>query len=314
MSQPMSEVPARMTMMAFGATVLIGGMNFIAVKFSNAELPPLYGAAVRFGAAAVIFFAIAKIGRMELPRGAALVGASAYGLLNFGLGYALLYFALLGISAGTASVVLAAVPLITLVLAVLHGQERFTTRGLVGGLLVICGIGVVSSQSLGGELPIGSLLFAVAGAFAVAESSVVVKGFPKSHPITTNAAGTAVGAVGLFAASAILREPWVVPQLPRTWVVLAWLSIAGSVGLFGLFVFVIKTWTASATVYALTLMPVVAVSLGAMLANESITPEVIGGGALVALGVYVGAIAQRGQSSGDRVPMTHRLAQRAQRS
>lgn len=137
MSRPIPEVPARTTMMAFTATVFIGGINFIAVKFSNAELPPLYGAAVRFAAAAVIFFAIARIGRMELPRGAALVGASVYGLLNFGIGYALLYFALLGISAGTASVVLASVPLITLLLAVLHGQERFTPRGVIGGLLVI---------------------------------------------------------------------------------------------------------------------------------------------------------------------------------
>lgn len=302
MNEKISEASARTTMVAFGATVFIGGINFIAVKFSNAELPPLYGAAVRFGAAAMIFFAIAKVGRMELPRGAALVGASAYGLLNFGLGYALLYLALIGISAGTASVVLAAVPLITLVLAVLHGQERFTPRGVVGGLLVIGGIGVLSSQSIGGELPMGSLLFAVAGAFAVAESSVVVKGFPNSHPITTNAVGAAVGAVGLFAASAILRETWIVPELPRTWVVLAWLSVVGSVGLFGLFVFVIKRWTASATVYALTLMPVVAVTLGALLADESITPEVIGGGALVALGVYAGALSgQRGRAAHEQV-------------
>ena len=304
MNPAISEAPARTTMVAFGATVFIGGINFIAVKFSNVELPPLYGAAVRFGAAAVIFFAIAKIGRMELPRGSALVGASVYGLLNFGLGYALLYFALLGISAGATSVVLASVPLITLVLAVLHGQERFTPRGIMGGLLVICGIGVLSFQSIGGELPLGSLLFAVAGAFAVAESSVVVKGFPKSHPITTNAVGAAVGTAGLFAASAILRESWAVPQLPRTWVVLAWLSVVGSVGLFGLFVFVIKSWTASATVYALTLMPVVAVSLGALLANESITPEVIGGGALVALGVYAGALSgQRGRGPSQQVPV-----------
>jgi drug/metabolite transporter (DMT)-like permease len=116
---------------AFLATVVIGGANFIAVKFSNAELEPLYGAAVRFSAAALILFGLARLRRMELPRGKAAVGAIVYGLLNFGLGYALVYFALVRVAAGTISIVLATVPLVTLVLAVLHRQERVTMRGLV---------------------------------------------------------------------------------------------------------------------------------------------------------------------------------------
>jgi len=34
-------------MAAFGGAVLIGGSNFVAVKFSNAELAPMYGATGR---------------------------------------------------------------------------------------------------------------------------------------------------------------------------------------------------------------------------------------------------------------------------
>jgi drug/metabolite transporter (DMT)-like permease len=40
-------------------------------------------------------------------------------------------------------------------------------------------------------------------------------------------------------------------------------------------------------------MPVVAVTTGALLADEAITAEIIGGGALVLAGVYVGALASR---------------------
>jgi drug/metabolite transporter (DMT)-like permease len=82
------------------------------------------------------------------------------------------------------------------------------------------------------------------------------------------------------------------PQTTRTWFVLAWLVVVGSVGLFILFLFVIARWTASATVYALTLMPVVAVTLGALLADEPVTVEVLAGGALVLVAVYIGAIFQ----------------------
>jgi drug/metabolite transporter (DMT)-like permease len=53
---------------------------------------------------------------------------------------------------------------------------------------------------------------------------------------------------------------------------------------------VIRRWTASATAYSLTLMPVVAVTLGALFAGEPVTLEVIVGAGLVVLAVYVGAV------------------------
>ena len=188
---------------------------------------------------------------------------------------------------------MALVPLLTLILAVLHGQERFTWRGVVGGLLALAGITVLSIRSLGGQMPGGYMLAALVGAFSAAESSVVVKSFPRAHPITTNAAGMTAGAAALFVASLVLGEQWVMPKSGQTWVVLSWLVVAGSVGLFGLFVFVVKRWTASAAAYALTLMPVVAVATGSLIADEPVTPELVAGGTLVILGVYVGALAYR---------------------
>ncbi|HUH07217.1 MAG TPA: EamA family transporter [Egibacteraceae bacterium] len=300
--EPQITGPGRITMTAFSATVLIGGMNFIAVKFSNVELAPLFGAGTRFAAGALVFFAIARIRGMDLPRGRALAGAAIYGMLGFGLFYALRYFALLGISAGMTSVILASLPLITLVLAVLHGQERFTMRGVAGGVLALGGIAVLSLRTLGGDLPLLPLLAAVAGAFAAAEATVLVKGFPKSDPITTNAVGMAVGSVGLLLASALFQESWALPGLARTWVALAWLVAVGSVALFALFLFVIKRWTASASAYAGTLMPVVTVGMGALLLDEPVTPEVVAGGALVILGVYVGALSGMRPTARPRVP------------
>lgn len=296
-----ASTPDRATLTAFFGTVVIGGANFIAVKFSNDDLEPLFGAGLRFAIAAIVFFGIARIRRMELPRGRAAWGAVVYGLLSFGLAYGFLYFALTGLAAGTTSVLMATVPLATLVLAVLHRQERFTVRGIVGGLLAVSGIGLISLRSLGGELPAVYLLAAFGGLLAVAESSVIVKSFPKTDPVTTNAVGMAAGTVALLLASLAFGERWALPATGQTWLVLAWLSILGSVGLFGLFLFVIKRWTASASVYALTLMPVVAVTLGALLADEAITSEILIGGALVIAAVYVGAIsgARKGKTAGD---------------
>lgn len=280
----------RVTLGAFAGAVAIGGSNFVAVKLSNDDLEPMFGAGLRFAAAALLLVALMRLRRLDAPRGRDAIGPALYGLLGFGVSYGLLYYALQGLTAGTAAVFMACTPLITLVLAVLHGQERFTARGVAGGALAVSGIAVISVGSLGGELGPRYLVAAFAGVVAVAESSVLVKGFARAHPITTNAVGMLAGAGLLLAASLAFGESWEVPADLRTWLVLAWLVVPGSIGLFALFVFVITRWTASATVYALTLMPVVAITLGALVEDEPVTVELLAGAALVMAAVYVGAL------------------------
>jgi drug/metabolite transporter (DMT)-like permease len=282
--------PSSATLAAFSGAVLIGGANYIAVKFSNEEIDPLTGAALRFSAAAFLLFLICGIGRYPLPRGRQAVGAALYGLLGFGISYALVYYAIVGLGAGPTAVILGAVPLATLLLAVVHGQESLSIRGVAGGLLALIGIGVLSVGALQGDLEPSYTIAAVVAVLSIAESSVVIKGFPSAHPMSTNAVGMAIGALLLIAAASLFDQSWSLPTTGRTWIALAWLVVVGSVGLFWLFLYVIGRWTASASVYAITLMPVVAVVLGASLADEPVTIELMIGCALVLAAVYIGAI------------------------
>jgi hypothetical protein len=50
-----------MTLVAFVAVVILGGSNAVAVRFSNFELPPFWGATIRFASAAAIFWFILLI-------------------------------------------------------------------------------------------------------------------------------------------------------------------------------------------------------------------------------------------------------------
>jgi drug/metabolite transporter (DMT)-like permease len=277
------------THLAFIGTVFIGGTNFVAVSFSNLELQPFFGAALRFGLAALIFFLIARVSQVPLPPARSMAGAAVYGLLGFGAAYAFLYYALVGLSAGTTALILASVPLLTLVIAVVLGQERLTLRGVIASILVIVGIAVLSLDTLGGDLTRSYLFAAMLGAIAAAASSVVAKSFRDVHPLNMNAFGMAAGTMLLTVASLAFGERWPLPQQTQTWIALSWLVVLGSVGLFQLFLYVIRRWTASATVYSLAAMPVVAVALGAVLLNQPITIETLLGGSLVVAAVYVGA-------------------------
>lgn len=284
-------VPDRLTLLAFGGAVLIGGLNFVAVRQSNAELPPFWGAAARFGLASLLLFAFAVVSRVPLPRGAALVGALVYGVLGFGAGYAFAYWALVEVPAGLASVLMATVPLLTFFLAIAHGLEAIRWRALAGGLLALGGIALVFRDQLGLAVPLGSLAAMGAAAICAAETGVVMKRFPRTHPIASNAVGMAVGTVLLLFIALASGERVAVPVREATWLAYGYLVLAGSIGLFVLFVFVLTRWTASATSYMFVLTPLVAIPVGAALASESVSPIFLLGGALVLGGVYVGAIA-----------------------
>ena len=76
---------------------------------------------VALALAATVLVAAMAVLRLELPRGRALTGALLFGLLDVGGAFSLGYYALVELHAGFGSILLALVPLATLLLAVLHG-------------------------------------------------------------------------------------------------------------------------------------------------------------------------------------------------
>ncbi len=282
----------RLAFAALIGIVIIGGINFVAVKFSNFELPPFWGAGIRFFAAAMLFLLIVVVRRIELPKGRALLGAVIYGVLSFGASYAFAYYALVSLNAGLASVVLSLVPIATLFLAGAQRQERLDRRGLAGGLIALAGTAIVFNEQLTLAIPLAPLLALLGAVLSVAETSVVLKHFPRSNPYGTNAVAMLVGAAILIALSAVTRESWALPARFATIFSLAYLVVPGTFLGFTLYLFVISRWTASATNYGFVLIPLVTVLVASVLAREIVTSTFLVGTALVLVGVYFGAISR----------------------
>jgi drug/metabolite transporter (DMT)-like permease len=190
----------------------------------------------------------------------------------------------------TGQTLLAIVPLATLLLAVLWRQERLRPAAAAGAVHALAGVALMSRAPLREAVPLPSLLAVVGGAVCFAQALVLVRRFPRVHPVTMNAVGMTAGAAVLLGASALGSEPRGLPERAETWAALGYLAVIGSVLVFLLFLVVLQYWTASRASYGFVLMPVVALLLSAWLDDEAISTSLVLGGLLILTGVYVGAL------------------------
>ncbi|MFJ4779202.1 DMT family transporter [Streptomyces sp. NPDC088762] len=275
---------------AFAGCCLLSGGNAIGVRFSNRELDPLWGASLRFGAAAVVLLAVTAVMRLALPRGRALAGAVLYGVLNFGVTFALAYYALVRVHAGLGQTLLALVPLVALLLVVAQRQEPFRKPALVGTLVAAAGVALASRAPLQGGVPVLSLLAVLGAVLSFAEATVLVHRLPPVHPVVMNAVGMTAATVVLLAGSLAAGDTWRLPQRTATWWALAYMVVAGSVLTFVFYLVVVRHWGASRAAYVFVVIPVVTILLSAWLDDEELTAGLLLGAPLVMAGVHLGAL------------------------
>ena len=286
----MNRTPDRVTAAAFLLAVVLAGANGLAIGFSNDELAPYWGAALRFTAAGLVCAAIVALRRLPVPRGRALAGMMVYGLIAIGLSFGLLYWALVEVPTGVGVVILALVPLLTLMLAVAQRVEPLRWAAAIGAVVAAVGVAIISADQLAGRVPILPLLAAIGAAAGIAQSNVLIKRLQQVHPITTNAIAMLTGAALLVAVSLVIGETWVLPRQAVTWLAIGHLVLVGTVVVYALGLFVLTRWTASSASYLHILLPLVAVPLGAIFRDEPVTPLFLFGAVVVIAGVYVGVI------------------------
>lgn len=288
----MSRDSGHLPLLAFVAMALGIGGNVVAVKVlaRDGAMDPMWAAASRFVVAALLFWAIARIARASFPRGRALAGAALYGLLSFGGFFGFVYWGLQDAPVGVAGVFLATSPLLTFLFALAHGVERFRWDSVLGAAVVVLGTAVVFLGSLDEGIPGASLLALLAASACAAEGAVVIKTFPPVHPAARNTIGMAVGAVVLLVLVPVFGETLALPGSAEGWAAQTYLVTLGSIGVFGLYLYLLNRWTASAVSYEFVAAPLVGIALAAWLFDEQVTATFAAGSALVLVGVYLGAI------------------------
>jgi drug/metabolite transporter (DMT)-like permease len=197
-------------------------------------------------------------------------------------------------TSGTAALVVALAPALTLVLAAAIGLERVTSRRVAGLAVAFAGVAVVVLLGAGGELSFANAkgpLIVLAAPVSFALYNVLLQPLLERYGLLAlTAASSLVGTLGLLpfvrpsTADAVTGvsagDAALVLYLGLACTLLGY--VAWNVGLRGL-------GSTSAVMYAYAI-PVLAVAFGAVLLDEPVTIWLAVGGALVLAGV---ALAQR---------------------
>ena len=271
--------------------VVLAGGNSVGVKIATDELDDFWAAALRFGASGALFAILMIPLRSPLPHGKALLGAVTYGVLAFGMAFGLAFVAIPMTGAGAGQLLLGLVPLLTLILAPLHGLEPFRLRAMLGSLVALVGVGILAAIAS----PSTSRWPASGWGSSLRSSSRRRASCSSSPPAPTRSRATrsacSTGALILVPISFLLGEQWALPTQSDTWAAMIYLVVPGSLGVFWLFVVVLRRWTASAVSFEFLLIPLATIPFSALLTGEVITPLMLVAGAIILAGVYLGALA-----------------------
>ncbi|MER5332670.1 EamA family transporter [Micromonospora sp. NPDC002717] len=276
---------------------VLWGSTYLGIRIAVESMPPLGSAATRFAAAGLVLAIVLRLrrgpGALRVDR-RQLGSAALVGVLLLAGGNGLVVLAESGppgvaVPSGIAALLVATVPLLVVLLRTVTGDRpRFwtlagVTLGFVGLVLLVLPTGGADAVPLAGALTIvaGAASWSI-GSFLSGRIRMPADPFVATvYEMFAGAAALAVLAVGRGELHGF--DPGQVTG--RSWLALAYLMVAGSLVAFTAYVWLLHHAPISLVATYAYVNPAVAVALGALFAAESITVQVLLGGAVIVAGV-----------------------------
>jgi len=273
---------------------LIWGASFAAIKHVVSHVTPLELVTVRFVPVALAFVLLLLPTRSrDVWR---IVRAESWRLPLLGLIGAVLYNIFLGwgetgVAAGTASLIIALNPAFTYVLSVLFLKEQFRWHRLLGIAVAFGGLFVIIRWGSGREVTLADARYALVTMLAPlcwAIYTVAGKRLVAKYPPVLVTGITLIYA-GLF--SLLFVSPSLLDQLPALplsfWTSTLFLALFCTVFGYSLWYSALRRMQAGRVAGFVYLVPMFAVTLGALFLDEPITPALAVGAAILIGGVYL---------------------------
>lgn len=271
---------------AYIGVILIWSTTPLAIKFSTDSLSFIVAVGLRMGSAALLCLAIMGVLRRKLRWDRA--SMKAYAASNLGVfgAMSLSYLAVGFIPSGLLSVMFGMAPLLSGVFArwLLDDKPLSALRNValiiaLGGLLLVFR-GAVSWRPE--ALP--GLIASLAAVALFALSGVLVKRHAEHLDALEHTTGSLLFSVPLFVLAWLLLDGQIPSEFSPTSVAsVAYLSLFGSVFGFMLYFYALQALGPTQVALIPLITPVLALTLGHVLADEVISAATIGGGGLILL-------------------------------
>ena len=271
-------------------SILWGG-SFFFVGVAVNDLPPLTIVTLRVGIAAFTLWGIAMMIGLRPPKSLK-VWASflGMGLLNNVIPFALIVWGQTQIASGLASILNAATPIFTVLVAgILLPDERPTPLKLIGVVLGFVGVAVmIGVPALGNESNLLAQLAIVGAAISYAFAGVYGRRFKLLgvNPVIT-AAGQVTASTLILLPIALFVDGTIDADNTsmNTWIAIVGLAVASTAIAYVLYFRILELAGATNVLLVTLLVPVSAVLLGSLFLNESLEMIHILGMVLIAFGL-----------------------------
>lgn len=269
---------------------VIWGGSFFFGKIAIAEVQPLTMVLSRVAIGALALYLIARLSGVRVPlvghAGAFIVLALVSNVIPFGL----IAWSQRHLPSGLSSILNAATPLFTVLVAqVMTRDEKLTAGRLAGVALGFAGVAVMMGPALLGQLGghhLPAQLAAIAATVSYGFASVYGRRFRGLPPLGVATAQLTTSTLILLPIVALIERPWELPA-PSAHVIgaLAGLGVL-STGLAFIIYFRILARNGATNISLVTfLVPVSAILLGAAFLGEALEPREFAGFGLIALGL-----------------------------
>lgn len=269
----------------------LGGTAAAITRYVIGATDPVTLAAFRFGIAFVFVLPAALLLHSLWPRGRDLLGVAALGVLFFAVFFFVYNVALSLTTAARGSLALSTLPLTTMMIAALLGRETLTLRKSVGVLVAMTGVAIALAAGLA-DAPRGAWrgdLIMVGATLLMALYNVWSRPFmSRSSRLGFLATGMGFGA----AASSLLA--WQSGGFastrsfgPEQWSAVILLGVLGGAAAFYLWVYALEHTTPTRVANTMTVNPIAASLLAAVLVGEPVGIHLVIGIAIVGVGIWI---------------------------
>ena len=284
------------------ASSALGGAAVGATRFVAGIVDPLALGALRFGLGVVLLAPLAMAGKSTWPMRRDWPATAALGVLFFAVFPALFNASLRLTTASRGALALSTLPLLTMLVAAVLGAEALTTRKTAGVLVAVSGVAFALLAGLAhapADAWKGDLLMVCAAlcmaVYSVCSRPVIARSSPL--PFTVMAMGAGASCLIAFSAATGGFLPLAAFGLPQ-WLAVAYLGVFGGAIGFYLWAYALARTTPTRVAISVTVNPVTAALVGAVLLEEAIRWNLLLGLVGVFAGIWIATTGPRLPGSG----------------